>query len=290
MTTPELVAPTVISLKNHPTLNEKWLQERLIENPSLLGLGDLEVRSSERRQPSGGRLDLMLQDVDSSTRYEVEIQLGTLDESHIIRTIEYWDIERRRYPQYEHVAVIVAEDVTSRFLNVISLFNRAIPLIAIQLKGVEVNGAFTLIATRVLDLTSLGTDEEDDPGETVGRDYWEKRASSESLRIMDHLIRQIGTFQPGTSPNFNKNYIGIAVGGIVRNFITFHPRKSYVVTAFRIPSDESLTARLDDSGLDMVPHNASHRSYRLRINQQSLDEHRDTIGELIEKAHRSYFG
>ena len=27
--------------------------------------------------------------------------------SHIIRTIEYWDIERRRYPAYEHVAVLV---------------------------------------------------------------------------------------------------------------------------------------------------------------------------------------
>ena len=86
-----------------------------------MGLGDLEVRSNERRQPSGGRLDLLLQDVDTSARYEVEIQLGSLDESHIIRTIEYWDIERRRYPQYEHIAVIVAEDVTSRFLNVISL-------------------------------------------------------------------------------------------------------------------------------------------------------------------------
>ncbi len=26
------------------------------------------------------------------------------------------------YPQYEHVAVLVAEDITSRFLNVITLF------------------------------------------------------------------------------------------------------------------------------------------------------------------------
>ena len=67
-----------------------------------------------------------------------------MDESHIIRTIEYWDIERRRYPQYDHIAVIVAEDVTSRFLNVISLFNGSIPLMAIQIKGIEVNGAFTL--------------------------------------------------------------------------------------------------------------------------------------------------
>ena len=54
-----------------------------------------------------------------------------MDESHLIRAIEYWDIERRRFPQYDHVAVVVAEDVTSRFLNVISLMNRTIPLIAI---------------------------------------------------------------------------------------------------------------------------------------------------------------
>lgn len=66
-----------------------------------------------------------------------------MDESHLIRAIEYWDIERRRFPQYDHVAVVVAEDVTSRFLNVISLMNRTIPLIAIQLKGVEVAGHFS---------------------------------------------------------------------------------------------------------------------------------------------------
>ncbi len=60
----------------------------------------------------------------------MEIQLGKTDESHIIRTIEYWDIERKRYPQYDHVAVIVAEDITSRFLSVIGLFNGAIPLVA----------------------------------------------------------------------------------------------------------------------------------------------------------------
>ena len=30
---------------------------------------------------------------------------------------EYWDIERRRYPQYDHCAVLIAEDITSRFLN-----------------------------------------------------------------------------------------------------------------------------------------------------------------------------
>ena len=63
---------------------------------------------------------MLFEDVDGNTRYEVELQLGSTDETHIIRTIEYWDLERKRYPNYEHVAVIVAEDITTRFFNVIS--------------------------------------------------------------------------------------------------------------------------------------------------------------------------
>ena len=117
-------------LKNHPELTEKWVQERIAEDPSILGLGDLILKDQERMQPRAGRLDLLLQDAEASQRYEVELQLGNSDESHIVRTIEYWEIERKRYPQYDHTAVIVAEDITSRFLNVIGLFNGAIPIIA----------------------------------------------------------------------------------------------------------------------------------------------------------------
>ena len=290
MTLPTLTIPKIVSLKNHPAISEKWLQERLAENPSLLGLGDLEVRTSERRQPSGGRLDLLLQDPESATRYEVEIQLGPLDESHIIRTIEYWDIERRRYPQYDHVAVIVAEDVTSRFLNVISLLNGTIPLMAIQLKGVEVNGAFTLMATRVVDRATLGTEEEDDEEEITDRAYWESRATPESIRIVDRLIEQIGTVQPGSGPNFRKRRIGVTVSGVARNFVVFYPRKSYVLTAFRIPHEEDLLDLLNEMGMDTAAHNPNHRHYRVRIYQKDLDEHRDAIAMLIDKARDAYFG
>ena len=109
--------PERMWLKHHPEFNEAWLQERIAEDPSILGLGDLILKDKERLQPRAGRLDLLLQDPDSSRRYEVEVQLGSTDENHIIRTIEYWDIERKRFPQYDHTAVIVAEDITSRFLN-----------------------------------------------------------------------------------------------------------------------------------------------------------------------------
>lgn len=96
----EHVALPKIKMKGSAEVSERWVQGVLAANPSLLGLGELDVRAVERRQPHGGRLDMLLADPDTSTRYEVELQLGATDESHIIRTLEYWDTERRRYPQY----------------------------------------------------------------------------------------------------------------------------------------------------------------------------------------------
>ncbi len=92
------VKPEKIRLKGHPILNEKWVQDRIAEDPSVLGLGDLVLKDKERIHPKAGRLDLLFQDIESNRRYETEIQLGKTDESHLIRTIEYWDIERKRYP------------------------------------------------------------------------------------------------------------------------------------------------------------------------------------------------
>ena len=126
----------------------------IFDNPSVLGLGDLSPVQREKIQPSGGRLDLLLAD-DNGTRFEVEIQLGATDPSHIIRTIEYWDTERKRYPQYDHCAVIVAEEITGRFMNVISLFNGAIPLIALRLSAFQQEEDISLVFTKVLDRINI---------------------------------------------------------------------------------------------------------------------------------------
>ena len=169
----EFVKFEKISLKNHPELNERWMQDRIAEDPSILGLGDVILKDKERIQPHAGRLDLLLQEAESSRRYEVEVQLGASDESHIIRTIEYWDIERKRYPQYEHTAVIVAEDITSRFLNVVSLFNGMIPLMAVQMNALKIGNQIGLMFTTVVDQLSLGlVGEDEETQEVTDRAYW----------------------------------------------------------------------------------------------------------------------
>ena len=70
-------------------LDERWLQDRIAEDPSLLGLGDLDVIRRERNQASGGRIDFLMHDPEEDIRFEIEVMLGVLDETHIIRTIEY---------------------------------------------------------------------------------------------------------------------------------------------------------------------------------------------------------
>ncbi len=234
----EFVISEKIFLKNHLQYDEKWLQNRIEENPELLGLGELEVIQRERIQSSKGRLDFFLRDADNEMLYEVEIQLGKTDPSHIIRTIEYWDIEKRKNPNYEHRAVLVAEDITNRFFNVISLMNRAIPIIAIQLNALKVNDKITLNFTKVLDIYELPEDEITSQIETVDEDFWRKKTPPESLKINNELIGIFKSLYTEASVTYNRWHI--ALGTTIRNCIWLRPRKSnFVKVAIKI-SDEKV--------------------------------------------------
>ena len=87
----KLVIPKLISLKDSSHFSERWVEDQLVKNPALLGLGEVEVRDRQRNQPKAGRLDLLLEDTETKKRYEVELQLGRSDESHVIRAVEYWE-------------------------------------------------------------------------------------------------------------------------------------------------------------------------------------------------------
>ena len=210
-----------ISLRNNPLINEDIIQEYIFENPSVLGLGDLIPIQREKTQPSGGRLDLLLAN-DNGKRYEIEIQLGATDPSHIIRTIEYWDMEKKRLPQYDHCAVIVAEEITGRFMNVISLFNGAIPLIALRLSAFQQGEDISLIFTKVLDRVTI--DDEDIVPETTDRNYWEKKSTPKMLKVVDSIFKDLHDIIGDYSLNYNKYYIGMVKDGLSKNFIAFRPK------------------------------------------------------------------
>lgn len=276
-----------LSLRAHPELTERWVQDLIANDPSILGLGDLELRQKERIQPRAGRLDLLLQDADTKRRYEVELQLGATDETHIIRTIEYWDIERKRYPQYDHCAVLIAEDITSRFLNVIALFNGTIPLIALQMQALKVAGKTTIVFTRVMDEMPRGLVDEDEEAEAFPADraYWEGKASKPTLTLVDQCLKMIHELDPSVDLKYNKHYIGLGRDGLPHNFVSFRPKKATLTIEFKIPQSDDVDGLIEEAGLDKLEYSARWSLYRLRLSATDLKTKADVLAVLIKLAH-----
>ena len=284
----QFTRPKRISLKNHPSYTENWVQDIIANDPSILGLGELVLRDRERIQPRAGRLDLLLQDPDSYKRFEVELQLGSTDETHIIRSIEYWDIERKRYPQYEHCAVLVAEDITSRFLNVISLFNGSIPIIAIQMQAYQVGEHITLVFSKILDEFERGMVDEDEDAESAPTDraYWEReKGTPKTLSLVDQLFEMIKEIDSAVELKYNKFYIGLSKLGRAYNFVQFRPKRQFLNFEPKIPKSEEIDAMLDEAGVDTLEYNARWNRYRLRLTEKDISVHKDLIRGLIAMAH-----
>ena len=269
-------------------LCSKWLQARIEEDPTILGLGELDFRDSEKILVGGGRLDTILYDPEYKKRYEVEIQLGKTDEAHIIRTIEYWDIERKKNPQYEHCAVIVAEDITSRFLNVISLFNGCIPLIAIQVKAVKIGNNISLFFTKVLDEIKFDLLEEDSAAEPTDKEYWEKKATKASVKLTEKIMSSLGEATAEYSLKYNKHYIGLAKNNIANNFISFVPRKSVVLFHIKLDKTEEIDGIINSSDLDALAYDKQWNQYRLRLKENDITNNIDLLKDLTIRAKNAY--
>lgn len=86
------------------------------------------------------------------------------------------------------MTVLIAEDITSRFLNIISLFNGFIPLVAIQLNAIRVEEHIPLVFTVVLDQRlALAIEEEEQ--EIVDRAYWEKKGLRITVCMADEVLK-----------------------------------------------------------------------------------------------------
>lgn len=266
--------------------DERWLQDRIDEDPSILGLGDLSVLFKEKSQTPGGRLDFLLEDPETLMMYEVEVMLGRLNESHIIRAIEYWDIERRRYPSRDHRAVIVAEEITQRFFNVIALFNQSIPMIALQLDAIKVEDKVVLNFAKVLDVYEVPEGEEP-AGEVVDRSHWEKRSSSAVMMIVDDCAGDLQAGGCQVNLAFNKSRITFS--GPERQFAWFRPRKNHchIATALgEYTMEDARIQAIEAAGIS-VSEGKKQGRVRVQITPDQIRDHRKLVADLLSAAYNS---
>lgn len=275
-----------IDLRKH--FSEKWIQDIIEADPNIIGLGEIEVYRRERKQSSGGRIDFLMVSADSSTMYEVEIMLGATDESHIIRTIEYWDLEKRRFPSREHKAVIIAENITNRFFNVISLMNKSIPIIAIQLNALKYNDKVFLDFVKVLDIYESPEDEEDLGLEIVDRSYWQNKAAKKSIKILDEIITLTQTEYPELKVTYNKHHV--AIGTITKNFMWIRPRKTngYCHIEILIGIEKMEESKLQMESIGETYTVRKDKILAFPITSPSFSQHKSVLKELIMTGMNKY--
>lgn len=238
----------------------------------------------EKPLPGGGRVDLVLGDEDSSVRYEVEVQLGKTDPSHIIRMLEYWDIERKLYPESDHVAVLIAEEITSRFFNVISLFNGVIPIIALQMKCIEMDNSVTVVFSKILDLmgSNIKSASSDDTP-VLNREYWEKRAGNKVLDLVDKLLSSINQI-PGVDGKaaleYRKGTISVVNAGQALAYCMPYKNRKHLKIAVKLSRSTEMDKYLSSTELDVLDYNARLGRYRVRL-EIGDESHLDAVTELI---------
>ena len=212
----EIRTTTVLSLAECG-YNEFVARDSIYEDPSILGLGDLQAVTKEITQPQGGRLDLLLKNPVDDSMYEVELQLGATDESHIIRTIEYWDNAKKMWPKRSHTAVLVAEKITSRFFNVVHLLSMAVPVIGIQADIIQIADARALHFTEIINSYEEPEDEEQ-AQTTYDEKHWVDNypGALECARWYRELLTR---FYGNIPTKYFESYISFNIGGIARVWV-----------------------------------------------------------------------
>jgi hypothetical protein len=279
-----------IFLRDH--YDESWLKNKIIEDTTLLGLGELEVIDRERVQSSGGRIDLLLYDRELDTYYEVELMLGRTDESHIIRTIEYWDIESRKSPSKEHIAVIVAEEITNRFFNVIYLINRSIPIIAIQFNAIKFGDKLILNFTKVLDLNE--EHEEVPVSRTVDEKEWMRRVEKgeihpKSYELIKKIVNVLKTHDSQEiTLNYTKYYMSLSKYG--KGFIFLGCRKTQPMCQIdmRITDEDTEAVKKTLEETSIVFKLKRDNIVSIFLNESDYDKYKDRIDEVILKSKEYY--
>ena len=181
----------------------------------------------------------------------------------------------------------MAEDITSRFLNVLSLFNGLTPFIAIQMQALKVGHSMTLVFTKVMDELVRGPIDEDEDAEAAptDRSYWEQKATKATVALADDLLNLVHKIDPTLVLKYNKFYIGLARDGQPFNFVVFRPRKGHIIAQIKLPESDDITAKIEAAGIETLDYDKRWRNYRLQLNRSDVSNKAATLEELIRLAY-----
>ncbi len=109
--------------------DEAFLQGWLKEQPSRLGLGELEVTEGVADED-----DRSFAATDDDHCFSVDVQLGEMEASRGFQVLDNWARNRVQHPDKTHVAVLVTEAVSDRYETTLQTLAEHLPLVVVELQ------------------------------------------------------------------------------------------------------------------------------------------------------------
>ena len=127
MTTPTIVSGAVSTVSDLGK-DEAWLRGWLKDQPTRLGLGELEVAdgvSDDERSFVA---------TDAGRCLSVDVKLGEMEASHGFQLLDNWARNRVLHPDRTHVAVLVTETAGERYRTTLETLAEHLPLVVVELQ------------------------------------------------------------------------------------------------------------------------------------------------------------
>ena len=210
--------------------------------------------------------------------YEVEVMLGSTDPSHIIRAIEYWDLIKRKWPQRQHFAVLIAERITKRFFNVIQILSGSVPLIAIQANVIKYPNGHSLHFTKILDVYEEVDDEVSQDGDSFDETYW-RRKSEETLQVAQRLLEVTNPIYENARLNYCKYSINIVCGGYNQLLVRMRSGGN-VLIEFRYGAKREEIAQLLEGG--SIQYNDKYKHFIFSMSAKRAKEDTELFLEIAK--------
>jgi hypothetical protein len=122
--------------------------------------------------------------------------------------------------------------------------------------------------------------------EGADRASWERRATPESMSVVDRCVTLIERYVPGVTLRYRRRYIGLERRGRPVHFVLFRPKGTLVRVEPKIADRAEWAAEVARAGLKVL--GGGKRRLRLRVSSVEFERNEALIARLLEQAHAEW--
>ena len=123
---------------------------KIIENPAILGVGNVRVIDPVEGYLGSGNTYLLLSDFDQKRCYAVLVKRRCNNTEDLHRVIKFSNLMRMRVPSHEHCADLVAEEFNADLIDRAATLCGIIPIAVIKMEVCKQSDSLSIVCNTLI--------------------------------------------------------------------------------------------------------------------------------------------